>query len=253
MLFIVFGSSGALGSFLIDSLNSNQLNTLGLDLNDSETTDYVIDFRNIENFSNLLEQIIRQTQEPICSIYCAIPSSRIRGECQLKEYIKSENNLIELHINSLLIISDTMEKYCISNFTGKDKDKSNHLINIGSVLSERVSLMESPIYSASKSAAHSLIKYLSVRLLSKKISCNTISPGLMARNVSSERYILEKLSKLNKNIGITPYSDILQTIEYIVNTNLNSFKGQNIILDNSLENLEAFYIIDSIEKSQNTI
>ena len=171
-------------------------------------------------------------------IYCAIPNNRIKGSNILENFIIKENNLITLQFNSLL-------SYCMcfgiyTRYTCRKKIQKifkSNLISIGSVLSNKVSLVESPLYSASKAASLSLINYLSIKLRPKKIYCNTISPGLMARNEKSKNSW--KIGSIGlKNIGITNYEDIYQTINYISNTNLNSLRGKNIVLDDGLGDIE---------------
>ena len=119
----------------------------------------------------------------------------------------------------------------------------SHLISIGSVLSNRVTFMESPIYGASKAASNELIKYLSEKLKEENIICNTISPCLMARNNEVEITLKHYLSKLNKHTNITSYKDVLSTIKFISTSGQKSINGQNIILDDGNNNLHSMHII----------
>ena len=63
----------------------------------------------------------------------------------------------------------------------------------------------------------------------------------------SKKFLEDRLSRFKKNIGITNYEDIYQTIIYISNSNLNSLRGKNIVLDDGLGDLEPFYIIDNVD------
>ena len=247
MLYLVFGSSGGLGSNLVKSFKKEKKNVKGLDICESAYTDYLIDFNDAKKLISLVKKICLPYEMPICCIYCAIPNNRIKGSNTLENYIIKENNLITLQFNSLLAIACALESIQDINAEKNSKIFKFNLISIGSVLSNKISLVESPIYSASKAASLSLINYLSIKLRLKKIFCNTISPGLMARNEKSKKFLEDRLSRFEKNIGITNYEDIYQTINYISDSNLNSLRGKNIVLDDGLGGLEPFYIIDNVD------
>tara|TARA_A100001388_G_scaffold277138_1_gene267025 strand:+ start:1894 stop:2637 length:744 start_codon:yes stop_codon:yes gene_type:complete len=247
MLYLIFGSSGGLGSNLVKFFKKDKKNVKGLDISASAYTDYLIDFNDTKKLISLVKEICLPYEMAICCIYCAIPNNRIRGGDILENYIIKENNLITLQFNSLLAIACALESIQDMNAEKNSKIFKSNLISIGSVLSNKVSLVESPLYPASKAASLSLIKYLSLKLSKKQINCNTISPGLMARNEKSKKFLEDRLSRFKKNIGITNYEEIYQTIIYISNSNLNSLRGKNIVLDDGLGDLEPFYIIDNVD------
>ena len=71
----------------------------------------------------------------------------------------------------------------------------------------------------------------------------------MARNLKSEEFLMNKLTKLNKDIGIVTYKDVYETINFLCNVAQTSLTGQNIVLDCGLENYESFHIIEKLAQN----
>mgnify|MGYP003956538335 CR=1 FL=1 len=244
MIFIILGSSGGLGSYIINTLRAEGKCIYGLDLMPSQTTTDVVDFANIENLKSCINSIVSSNVGPFCCVYAAIPSNRTRGQAKLLEYLQESNSMISLQFNTLLVLADALVSYSNSQADSNSNNCKSHLINIGSVLSTRVSFAESPVYGSAKAAAHELIRYLSVSLASYNINCNSISPALMARNETSRNYLVNKLAAAGKSACITSYKEVLSVIKAIANNDLSSMRGHNIILDHGLEHFEAFHMID---------
>jgi len=243
MIFIILGSSGGLGSYIVNTLRIEGKCTYGLDLVPSGTTTDVVDFANTDLLKSCLDSIVSSNIGPFCCVYAAIPSRRTRGKAKLIEYLQESNVMISLQFNTLLVLADTLVSYSDYQVGTDSSHCMSHIINIGSVLSTRVSFGESPVYGSAKAAAHELIRYLSVSLDSYNINCNSISPALMARNETSRNYLANKLAEAGKSACITSYKEVLSVIKAIANNDLSSMRGHNIILDHGLEHFEAFHMI----------
>ena len=209
MNYIVFGSAGGLGSFLVDQLTKTY-KTVGIDILASKTTHYVIDPNCAKNIKSTVEEILDNTDAPYCVILCIANRSRIRGSFEIDDRFQSDIGKDLINEPKILMnLANSLSKHSIK------ASEESHIIYIGSVLSRKIVPSESPIYGASKAASIQLLKWLASDLLVHNICVNSISPALMARNSDIKKVLLDNLRDIGDSYGITSYSDVLKLIEFI--------------------------------------
>ena len=232
MKYFIFGSSGGLGSYLTKNLATSTNQTVGIDIRQGEHTSLIIDSSDLISVQTYIDDIVKNENSSICFIMSIAQSSRIRGG---EKYLLYANSIREFLSESELFI-----RICHSLNEYSSQSFRHYIIVIGSVLSDKISLTESPLYSSSKACLLQLAKYAAIDLMSK-VSINTISPALMARSLESQEFLDKHLSSIDPNLEVTPYSDIIKTIKFLTLEGVNSLKGKNIILDYGLEDLEVFW------------
>ena len=243
MEYIIIGSSGGLGSFMASRLRNDGHNVNGIDIVDSETTSSVVDITKIDKFSEELDAIVGAAKSPVCAVMCALPANKGKYSTDLNDYLNQGDQLLTMPFNTLLVAAKVLRNHSLNISHTSDYSCMHHIINIGSVASSAIGFMLPPNYGAGKCAAHYLIKHLAQQLLPDGIICNTISPGIMARNSKSAEYIRECLNHLDTTLGFTNYSDVLALILNLTNGTLGSIKGHDFIVDNGLEHYSTFYAL----------
>ena len=232
MKYFIVGSSGGLGSYLTKNLATTSHQTVGIDIRKGEHTSIIIDSSDSISVQEQIDNIVKNENRPICFIISIAQASRVRGG---EKYLLYANNL-----RKFLSDSEIFMRICHSINEYSSPSFRHHIVVIGSVLSDKISLTESPLYSSSKACLLQLAKYAAIDLMSK-VSINTISPALMARSLESKELLEKHLNHIDPNLEVTPYSDIVKTIKFLTLEGVNSLKGKNIILDYGLEDLEVFW------------
>jgi len=238
--YIVVGSAGGLGSFLWSKFKKAGISVLGIDILDAPTVDYVLPLtQNVIAFSSAISILFDSHEGP----WTIVISIATRGREKPASYEFIHTNISEeLSLNAELLAQTAR---CLSKVSNHYTEHS-HIINIGSVLSERFSSKESPIYGASKAAAKSLVRDLAAISLKDNICINSISPSLLFRNEISLEYLTKYLQKYSEHIQPTSYGDICKLIEFISLSGIKSLRGKDIILDFGLEDIESFDIISTL-------
>jgi len=238
--YIVVGSAGGLGSFLWSEFKKAGYNVFGIDVLHAPTVDSIIPpTQNVIAFSTAIS-ILFDSHEGPWTIVISI-AMRNRSKCCSYEFI--QDNISEvLSLNSELLAQTAR---CLSRVSTRFAEQS-HIINIGSVLCERFSSKESPIYGASKAAAKSLVRDLAAISLKDNICINSISPALLFRNEMSFEYLNKYLLKYSEYIQPTSYEDIYKLIKFISLSGVRSLRGKDIILDFGLEDIEGFDIMSRL-------
>ena len=237
MNFIIIGSGGGLGSYLYQNLLTADYKVVGIDISDGESvTHKIIDG---ESLPTLITTCLSTLNSPTAIIVTIAAKERIkkRSDCE-----STRDQILKHLITAPKILLDAAN--CLSRIS-LDFDDSSHIINIGSVLSERFSTNENPAYGASKAACKSLVRDLSLMLSHKNIIVNSISPALLYRNKKSLDFLLERLQRHPSNCQPTSYSDIYKLVQFICCSGIQSLRGQDIVLDHGLESIEAFDLLNS--------
>ena len=236
MIYIIVGSGGGLGSYLYSYFESRSFQTIGLDISDSPFVDLLLD----EDFSNLdldLRKLLSSTSEPISFIYSIADPNRSR----------SFQNPIDLTYQLQAALVKPLSLFLsIASFLQHYSPKTSslcHLVSIGSVLSDRFSRAETPLYGATKAAINSLVRDLSIYLMEYNVSVNSISPALLYRDQESQSNLQSQLSCTRLPFQPTSYLDIAKTIQFISKNCVKSLRGKNIILDHGLEDVESFDLL----------
>ena len=236
MNFIIIGSGGGLGSYLYQNFLTANYKVFGLDIADGKcVTHKIIDS---ESLPTQINNCLSTLNGPSSIIITIAPKER------LKNHADCESTRIEIlkHLNTTpRILLDSAS--CLSKISLNYHD-SSHIINIGSVLSERYSTTESPAYGASKAACRSLVRDLSLILSQKNIIVNSISPALLYRNEESLKFLLERLQKHPSKCKPTSYSDVYKLVHFICCSGIQSLRGQDIVLDHGLESIESFDLLN---------
>ena len=236
MNFIIIGSGGGLGSYLYQNLLTADYKAIGLDISDGESVTYKIN--DSDSLPTLITSCLSTFNGPTAIIVTIAPQKR------LKKHSDCENTKDEIlkHLSTTpKILLDAAN--CLS-CTSQNFDDSSHIINIGSILSERFSTNENPAYGASKAACKSLVRDLSLLLSHKNINVNSISPALLYRNKKSLDFLLERLQRHPSNCQPTSYSDIYKLVQFICCSGIQSLRGQDITLDHGLESIESFDLLN---------
>lgn len=237
-IYIIIGSSGGLGSYMVSQLRNEGLTVFGLDILPSSYTDYVLPTDDDEFCIQSISTILASHSGPVAIILSVASGNRLKGGSTLRDHLYRASDLL-IEPKLLLLAASCLQEY------SKKSTSVNHLINIGSVLSSVISLGESPLYASSKASSLSLARYLAVELHKNNIKVNTISPCLMARDEVSKNQIKSNLSKLGRDFNLTSYGDILSTIRFIVESGIKSLNGADIVLDDGLELLETYWSLFS--------
>ena len=99
MLYLIFGSSGGLGSNLVKFFKKDKKNVKGLDISASAYTDYLIDFNDTKKLISLVKKKSVCPMRWQSVVYTVqYPNNRIKGGDILENYIIKENNLITLQV-----------------------------------------------------------------------------------------------------------------------------------------------------------
>lgn len=239
MKYVIIGSSGGLGSFLYQELRTPSSSTIGVDICPSQTVDILLQ----PNFDHLLSDIQRflnTSYDPVTFIFSVAQPDRLRSFTRPSDLALELETILVRPINLLLFIATFLQDYC------PNARNLCHLITIGSVLSDRFSRAETPLYGASKAAIRSLVRDLSISLMNYNVCVNTISPALLFRDQSSKNNLLKQLSTTGLPFRPTPYVDIANTIKFLTHGNLSSLRGQNIVLDYGLEHMESFDLLRNL-------
>lgn len=236
MMYVIVGSGGGLGSYLYNYFDSRGYRTVGLDILDSPYVDILLN----DDFSNLdleLRNLLSSLSEPITFIYSIADPNRSR----------SFQNPIDLTYQLQVALVKPLSLFLsIASFLQHYSPKASslcHLISIGSVLSDRSSRAETPLYGATKAAINSLVRDLSIYLMKYNVSVNSISPALLYRDQASQNNLQSQLSCTGLPFEPTSYLDLAKTIQFISESCLKSLRGKNIILDHGLEDIESFDLL----------
>lgn len=239
MNFIIIGSAGGLGSYLFNSLNKLHHSIVGLDIIPADTVTKVLDTTKLTKES--ITESLCLFNGPCAIIISIAPRSRSKGIANCSSIKSDSSDYLCANSDLLIDVAD-----CLQNFSSQFNNES-HIINIGSVLSNRFSCAENPAYGASKAATNSLVRDLALLLSEKNICVNSISPALLYRNEESLAFLEKQLSRYKIKCKPTPYSDVLKLIEFITLSGIDSLRGKDIVLDYGLESIEAFDLLSSCQ------
>lgn len=137
----------------------------------------------------------------------------------------NDSNVMQINFLSPLKIIQECLPYMV-------EQKYGRIINIGSILIELSKPLRS-IYSASKSALHSLTKSIAVEYGQHNIIANTVSPGFIATDLTFKNNSLTDIEVL---ISKTPIKRLGTTEEiadfvFFLTVHNNFLSGQNIVID----------------------
>lgn len=137
----------------------------------------------------------------------------------------NNDEIMRINYTSPLEIIQQCLPYMLSKGYGR-------IINIGSIWIDLAKPQRS-VYSASKSALHSLTKSLTVEYASKGILSNTISPGFIATDLTYQNNSEEQLKALRCDIpvGRLGLPEEIAKLAYYLTVDNTYITGQNIKID----------------------
>lgn len=236
--YLLIGSNGKIGRVLLnDLLKKNYSEIITVDINNlkkqSNNHKHIkIDVSKEKNLKKLFQDF-EKSKKKICNIInLSYPKNNNYGKdfLFLNEKDLKENLFLLLGTNILIA------KYSI-NYLLKNRIKGN-IIFTSSILGVNAPKFEhydglnmvSPIeYSASKSGIIMLTKYLAKKYRKKNIRVNCISPGGIREKQSPIFY--RRYKKDTGNKGMLDPSDIISTINFLMDYKSKSINGQNIVID----------------------
>ena len=236
---LVIGSSGLIGSSLINFLVKKNFFVICADLKKSN-----IDYKKHNNLSFIktditkeksiekLILILKKSNSKIeAVINCSYPRSSNWGKSFIDSKEKDLKENIANQLSSSIYICRNFYKYflkqgygniiLLSSIQGIRSPKFNHYLDTN---------LKSPIeYSAIKSGIISITKYMAKYSKNKNIRYNCISPGGILNN--QPKIFLKKYQKDCINKGMLNPEDLHSAFEYLLSDNSKFVNGQNIVVD----------------------
>ncbi len=220
--YIITGSASGLGEEIHNRLRKNNIQTLGLDLSDSDSTDIVLDLRELsdENKDEFLSKIEVKKIKGI--IHCAA--------LQLDEKDTSLSKVWDDTLNT-----NTRSIFLMSKWLQGSFEENSSICIISSVHSVATNV-NNTIYASSKSAINGLIAGMTNEFGSKT-ACFQIVLGAMGTPKLFDNLSEEQIEKMKNDL---PRKDILDkeaVADFIIDLCLNHSRilhGSSITLDNGV-------------------
>lgn len=242
---IVAGSTGRIGSKLVQRLLSSGVNVIGLDIDENSlakqrqnisTKDSAL-FIEADITSKIsLTNALLKAEEKFGSIDAAVnltyPKNKDFGKPFWKVSYKDFTENVSLHLGGYFIFMQLCADYAL------DKGTEFSLVNFSSiygVMPPRFELYEgtdmtSPVeYAAIKSGIQHLTLYLSKLTKGSSFRVNCISPGGIL-DEQNEKF-LERYKSFSRRKGMLDADDILGTILFLCSDDSKFICGQNIVVD----------------------
>lgn len=220
---LITGSSGQIGKEIKNNLINENKNILELDLFGTPSVDATNE-ESVKNFFELHKDKNIETIINCVGIPDAVP---LTAKSILDIDINYFKKMVDVNLNAVFIII----KECYRNNRGILKNIIN-ISSLYSVVSPRLDLydgkLKNPAYTASKHGLIGLTKHLAVIFSKDNIRINCIAPGGVTETINDSNFI----EKYNKQVPLNttiPFSEILKTIDYLLN--METITGQNIVID----------------------
>jgi NAD(P)-dependent dehydrogenase (short-subunit alcohol dehydrogenase family) len=233
MNILITGSRGFIGSYLKSELTKQGHTIIDFDLNDPV---YPVNACIEEEVIRFFDFHISKYNSFDVLINCiGVPNSANKLPHTNITQVSTESfkELVDINLTAVFTIireyARTLPKEC-------KKDKRGCIINISSlysVVSPRLDLYDGKIkhpgYIASKFGLVGLTKYIAVLLAEQNVTVNCIAPAAVAETLGVEGSFLEKYNEQVPMKKPIPMSEILGTINMLMNS--QSITGQNIVID----------------------
>ena len=228
---LISGGSGSLGRYLIKKYSEKNYNIINLSRSKPKKLLKNEFFYkcNLEYFNEVELSLVKIKEKFKLDflISCAGKSKK-----NYKNFI-SDENFIQSFKDNFLSFSNLLESY-----QKIYKNKKIKIIVISSIAGSK--FINAPInYSITKSALNHYSQIKAKELSKYKIQLNLISPGnILIRNNNWDLKLNKNKKKitqyLNKNVPLRIFikpNEIYQMCEYILNKNIFSLTGSNLIID----------------------
>ncbi len=236
-IIIIFGSEGKIGQSFVNHIIKNGGIVCAVDkkkINKKKVSDnYFYIKGDIEN-SKMLINIIKNTKKKFkkidCVINCSYPKKNQSKSLDSLNLTNLKKN-ISSHLGSSIMICKIFSDFFKKQGYGK-------IILFGSIQGfmppkfyhYKNTNLYSPIeYTANKYALTGIVKYFAKLYGKYKININSINPGGIY-NSQDKKFIRKyKSSCLTK--GMLNSSDLISTLEYLLDDRSGVINGQNLIVD----------------------
>lgn len=213
---VLTGSTRGIGKYLYDHL-SNSYNVIGISRKPSKRAQFNCDISSSKNVEKIFKKIKK--------IDILINNASVTDVS--KNQIKNFDYTIKSNLNGTF--------YCCYYALNKlKKSKSPKIINISSI-NAHAGFPENPGYVSSKGGVNSLTKSLAVDYGKYNIKVNSISLGYISEGMSKQSYNNIKKQKVrSKNTILNRWgnpSDVLEVIEFIINSKNLYITGSDFLVD----------------------
>ena len=224
---IVTGSSGGIGSAIVDYFHKKKWIVIGIDLSFKNNTDMFFHFDLTKNndFTSCINDIIQKYMR----IDCLINNAALQI-CKAWEHYSDEdwNNTLNCNVKSCFLLSKTCRTYL--------KETKGNIVNICSVhclaTSNNIGL-----YAMSKFALQGLTKSLSLEYIKDGINVNCILPGAIntpmlmdgINRSENPKEALEKLRNSCPSGNIGEPKDIAKAVYFLIKSNFSV--GSSLVID----------------------
>jgi 3-oxoacyl-[acyl-carrier protein] reductase len=227
---IVTGASGQLGNIFIEALKNDGFYIYAIDIDiegssDTETIKHVeLDITNEDHIDNLFKMIK--------SVDVLINNAGIGVFTPFESRTASEfKKVMEVNLLGTFLMSQSVIRIMKNNNKGK-------IVNIASIYGSRSSderiygdsgRNNSEVYSATKAGVINLTKYMAAHFGKYNIQTNSISPGGIFNNQTSE--FIDNYEYKTPMHRMGNEQDLISTLRYLISDESNYTNGQDIAVD----------------------
>jgi len=236
---IITGSSGQIGSFLVDTLINQGSMVIGIDVKKPKKKFgknfrfYKADISDYNQNNLVFFEIFKKFKKIDCLVNNA-------GVAIFDPFTKRTEDDLDWVIN----VNLKSYFYSIKNFYNfSDKTKKKSIINISSVYSyispdpriySKHDRKSSEIYGATKAGINQITRYFAVHLSDKNIRVNAVSPGGIYNPKSHNKNFVKKYSYRTPMKRMANIKEIIGAIIYLISDTSSYTNGHNIIIDGGM-------------------
>lgn len=224
---IVSGSSGFIGSFMCEYLESVGYNTVKLDIraeNHCDLTDPVAVGKWFE--------VTKAERPTIFALVNCVGIPDVAGGQSANDITEISNESFQTHVKVNLEAVFTLMREFVRHY----RDSAGHIVNISSlysIVAPRLDMyggnIKHPGYIASKTGLVGLSKYCAVLCAKDNIKVNCVAPAAVADTKGVEG---EFLRKYNSNVPLQrpiPLQECAETVAFLLRS--ENITGQNLVVD----------------------
>lgn len=198
---LITGTTGDIGSALVDVFLSNEYNVIGIDKISSgrEVTDYIeinADLYELSKDTSYREKKLKQIKNNLpneMDHFVIINNAAV-------QILNPVSNILSEHWDFTLSVNLVAPFILAQSFIKELKQANGHIINVSSIHS-RLTKKDFTCYAASKSALESLTRSLAIELSPEGISVNAVAPSAISTQMLLDGF----KSSPNKLKGLNRY------------------------------------------------
>jgi NAD(P)-dependent dehydrogenase (short-subunit alcohol dehydrogenase family) len=226
---LIVGRNGKLGSSLSKKYSKTH-KVISMDSEDYYANDY-------ENFIEIIsKKLIKNNTVKINTVLLAHRSrSQSYDDSELKV---GDFNILENEVSTTINIIDNLLKRDLIAQGGK-------IILFGSTNDSHIS-QQNLYYHISKSSIKVMVKWLAERLISREISVNGVSMGLVTDIEDRESHANNSMLKVAKDLNInkrpTLFEEVAELVYCITSLKSNQMTGEMILIDGGFTLSDGYYM-----------